>query len=120
MIAFNRKLYLFIIPLVYFYVGSARALPQEVNQFLVNPDAVLLDELDKVRGRGGIIDITSIVNSNVEAELSNNTANNNFTGFNIIDKGSFSEASGVFSIIQNTGNNVIIQDSTIINVTISP
>ncbi|MGY8871218.1 MAG: hypothetical protein ACKVJE_12330 [Pseudomonadales bacterium] len=120
MITFNRKLYLFIIPLVCFYTGSVRALPQEVNKFLVNPEAVLLDELDQVRGRGGVIDITTVVNSNLEANLSNNTAINNVTGFNIIDKGSFTEASGVFSIIQNTGNNVLIQDSTVINVTISP
>jgi hypothetical protein len=117
---FNKKLYLFIIFFVISYAGIVKALPVDVNQFSAVRDAVLLDELDQVRGRGGIVDITTIVNSNIEANLSSNTANNNVTGFNIIDNGAFTEANGIFSIIQNTGNNVIIQDSTIVNVTITP
>lgn len=120
MILFNKKLYVFIVPLVVCYAGMAKALPVDVNKLSVIRDAVLLDELDEVRGLGGVVDITTIVNSNIEAELSNNTANNNVTGFNIIDNGAFTEASGIFSIIQNTGNNVIIQDSTIVNVSIAP
>lgn len=117
---FSKKLTVFIIPLAVSYTGMVKALPEDVNKFQNLTNAVLLDELDQVRGRGGVVDITAIVNSNIEAELSNNTANNNVTGFNIIDNGAFTEANGIFSIIQNTGNNVIIQDSTIVNVTITP
>jgi hypothetical protein len=79
---------------------------------------VLLDDLYQVRGLGGVLDVTN--NNHLEAILTDNDASNNITGNNIIDRGSFNEASGVFSIIQNTGNNVIIQDSTIITVTITP
>ncbi|WP_232365156.1 hypothetical protein [Salinimonas marina] len=61
------------------------------------------------------MDITSA--AHLEAILADNDASNSVTGSNSID-GSFTDATGVFSIIQNTGNNVIIQDSTIITVTI--
>jgi hypothetical protein len=120
MIILKSKIYLLIIPFIFSYSGMASALPQDINQYSVNIDAVLLDELDQVRGLGGVIDITTVVNSSLEANLSDNSAFNNINGANLIDENSFTEASGVFSIIQNTGNNVIIQDSTIINVTISP
>ena len=77
------------------------------------------DELEKARGREGF-DITALNNMNIQAVLTGNTANNNVTGMNIIDNGAFTNAGGMFSVIQNTGNNVIIQDSTIVNVTILP
>ena len=79
---------------------------------------VMLEDLYQVRGLGGVLDVTN--NNHLEAILTDNNASNNVSGNNIIDRGSFNEASGVFSIIQNTGNNVIIQDSTIITVTITP
>lgn len=82
-------------------------------------ETVSADELEKARGREGF-DITAINNMNVQATLTGNAANNNVTGMNIIDHGAFTEASGMFSVIQNSGNNVIIQDSTIVNVTIVP
>lgn len=79
---------------------------------------VVSADLEQSRGLGGYFNINS--NANLDAVLAENTATNNTTGSNTIDQASFSEASGVFSIIQNTGNNVIIQDSTIITVTITP
>ena len=69
---------------------------------------VLLGDLEQERGMGGVVDVTDNYNAN------------SVTGNNSIDRGSFNDASGVFSIIQNTGNNVIIQESTIITVTIAP
>ncbi|QHJ10545.1 hypothetical protein FX988_00759 [Paraglaciecola mesophila] len=79
---------------------------------------VLLDDLDQERGMGGVVDVTN--NTHLEAILTDNYNANSITGNNSIDRGSFNDASGVFSIIQNTGNNVIIQESTIITVTIAP
>ena len=79
---------------------------------------VMLEDLEQIRGLGGVVDVTN--HANLEAVLTNNDASDTVTGYNIIDQGSFNDASGVFSIIQNTGNNVIIQDSTIITITISP
>ncbi|MGZ4977119.1 MAG: hypothetical protein ACXV8O_08210 [Methylobacter sp.] len=82
-------------------------------------ETAMLDELDNARGREGV-DITTLNNMNVRAALSGNQANNNVNGYNIIDNGSLTQASGITSVIQNSGNNVIIQDSTIVNVTIIP
>jgi len=86
---------------------------------IINVMPVILEDLGQVRGLGGVVDLTNNTN-NLEALLTDNDANNSITGYNIIDQGSFNDASGVFSIIQNTGNNVIIQDSTIITITIIP
>lgn len=83
-------------------------------------ETVSTDELASARGREGGFDVTAINNANLQATLTGNAANNNTTGMNIIDHGAFKEASGMFSVIQNSGNNVIIQDVTNVNVTIAP
>lgn len=97
---------------------SANIIAQENDNLTLNSPPVILDELAQSTGLGGITIINS--KSNIEAALTGNSANNNTTGSNIIDQGSFRNAGGVFSVIQNTGNNVIIQDSTVITVTITP
>ena len=89
-----------------------------VDIAIIDVAPVLLEDLDQIRGLGGVVDVTN--NANLGAVLTNNDANDSLTGYNIIDQGSFNDANGVFSIIQNTGNNVIIQESTIITITISP
>ncbi len=99
---------------------SAASVEGEATEIaILNVAPVILDDLDQVRGLGGIVDVTNSA-INLEAVLTDNYASNNTTGYNLIDQGTFNDASGVFSIIQNTGNNVIIQDSTIITVTITP
>ncbi|PCI54659.1 MAG: hypothetical protein COB45_08045 [Gammaproteobacteria bacterium] len=89
-----------------------------VDIAIIDIAPVIFEDLDQVRGLGGVVDVTN--HANLEAVLTNNNASDSVTGYNIIDQSSFNDASGVFSIIQNTGNNVIIQDSTIITITISP
>jgi len=95
----------------------------DVDIAIIDVAPVLLEELDQIRGLGGVVDLSNVDitnNSNLAAELTDNRVSDSVTGYNIIDQGSFNDASGVFSIIQNTGNNVIIQDSTIITITITP
>ncbi|MCD0418889.1 hypothetical protein LOC51_16895 [Rubrivivax sp. JA1024] len=48
--------------------------------------------------------------------VSDNQAVNVTTGANFITEGSFSNAGGVPMVVQNTGNNVLIQNSTILNI----
>jgi hypothetical protein len=48
--------------------------------------------------------------------VSNNVASNLSTGMNVISEGAFSGSSGLPLIVQNSGNNVLIQNSTIVNV----
>ncbi|MDX1302190.1 carbon storage regulator [Photobacterium sp.] len=57
-------------------------------------------------------------NSDMDGEVSNNRAYNNTTGDNILTEGSFNGSSGVFNVVQNTGNNVLIQNATVVNLTL--
>lgn len=52
--------------------------------------------------------------------VSQNTDDHVVTGSNLISSGSFSGAAGLPMVIQNTGNNVLIQNATIVNVQFQP
>lgn len=53
--------------------------------------------------------------NNLSADLYNNAASHNITGTNTIAGGAFSSSSGFPTVVQNSGNNVIIQNATIVN-----
>jgi len=73
------------------------------------------ERLDRQRGMADThIELTNNTN-NATATVGNNTASNLTTGNNIIRDGSFGNSSGIPMVIQNTGNNVVIQNSTILN-----
>ena len=74
------------------------------------------DELDVYRGEG--IDVTTINKAELDGTLNDNTAINSVTGSNTISNGAFADATGLTTSIQNSGNNVLIQNSTIVNVVI--
>lgn len=60
---------------------------------------------------------TEVINDmKLKGVVSNNQAFNLTTGNNAITDGSFAGASGLPTVIQNTGNNVLIQNATIVNV----
>jgi hypothetical protein len=68
---------------------------------------------DLARLSGG----TEVTNSmTLNGTVSNNTDENLTTGMNMIGGNSFDGSAGLPSVIQNTGNNVLIQNATIINV----
>ena len=48
--------------------------------------------------------------------VSDNKVTNSTTGSNVISDGAFAGSSGLSTVIQNTGNNVLIQNATIVNV----
>ena len=50
----------------------------------------------------------------VDGNVQDNAAINNITGRNIITNGAFTNASGLSTTIQNSGNNVLIQNATIL------
>lgn len=52
----------------------------------------------------------------VNGTVTDNTASNIVTGANNIRDGSFANSSGIMSVVQNTGANVLIQSATIVNV----
>lgn len=78
--------------------------------------AVSDDELDVYRGEG--IDVLTINKAELDGTLDGNTAINSVTGDNVISNGAFANSSGLSTAIQNSGNNVLIQNSTIVNVVI--
>jgi hypothetical protein len=52
--------------------------------------------------------------------VANNTVDHMVTGSNVIGNGAFNGAAGVPMVIQNTGNGVLIQNATILNVQFQP
>jgi len=52
--------------------------------------------------------------------VTNNTVDHVVTGSNLIGNGAFNGAAGVPMVIQNTGNGVLIQNATILNVQFQP
>lgn len=63
--------------------------------------------------RGGADWQSSDINPN--GWVTQNEAANLTTGANFVNGGSFSGSSGFPTVVQNSGNNVLIQNSTIIN-----
>ncbi|MDG2733281.1 carbon storage regulator, partial [Vibrio parahaemolyticus] len=49
---------------------------------------------------------------------SDNVASNTVSGNNILSSGAFADSSGISNVIQNSGNNVLIQNSTVDNLTL--
>jgi len=73
--------------------------------------AMSAEQLDAHRGGEAVFN-----DMNLRGTVANNTALNVDTGSNMISGGSFSNASGLPTVIQNTGANVLIQNATIVNV----
>ncbi|HEY8328706.1 MAG TPA: hypothetical protein VIO59_09725 [Rhodanobacter sp.] len=65
---------------------------------------------------GNEVSETIILNGTV----ANNTVDHVVTGSNVIGNGAFNGAAGVPMVIQNTGNGVLIQNATILNVQFQP
>ena len=92
-------------------VPSARAddagLPDAASLGAAITDAELATQ------RGGHINVTNT--NNLNAKLYDNSAVSNVTGNNVISDGAFAGISGYATVVQNSGNNVIIQNATILN-----
>jgi hypothetical protein len=73
--------------------------------------AMTSDQLDAHRGGDALIG-----QNNLTGTVSDNTAYKMTTGSNSIGGGSFASSSGLPTVIQNTGANVLIQNATILNV----
>jgi len=88
-------------------LGAATAIPESL---LGNESAMARIEL------GTIV----INDQEVDGVVQGNVATGNTTGDNYISDNAFAGAAGFATAIQNTGNNVLIQNSTIINVSLDP
>ena len=99
-----------------FAVDSKTEAAQIFNQTMPNATLALK--------RGGDVRVqnnnqTQIINTNtVNGSVNDVTVLNNITGNNSINGGAFTGAQGFPMVIQNSGNGVLIQNATILNVTI--
>jgi len=77
------------------------------------------DELNaqRARERTDVHQVT-INDQDQDGDVTENVAIDNTNGDNLIDGDAFSHSHGFLSTVQNTGNNVLIQNSTIINVSV--
>jgi len=76
-------------------------------------DARVVDERELAAQRGGAE--LHLNQNNASAAVHDNTASNLSTGNNTISGSAFANANGVPMVVQNSGNNVVIQNSTILN-----
>ena len=95
--------------------------PAPAHIFAVPEDIATVDAAFGVAARSETLEAqrggTDTVNNNMnlDGSVRDNVANNVVTGSNSIDAGSFSNMSGIPTVIQNSGANVLIQNATIIN-----
>jgi hypothetical protein len=99
-------------------VAAALAVPAD-GPVAVAPTRPLLfgvkpvDSKVLARKRGG----ADVINDmQLKGVVADNRAVNVTTGNNFITDGAFANTSGIPLIVQNTGNNVLIQNATIVNV----
>ncbi|MDT6963834.1 hypothetical protein QTN24_20220 [Cupriavidus sp. SZY C1] len=85
---------------------------QKPNIFGTAARAVATQKLDDVRGGAEVV----VNDMRLHGTVGDNAAVNTFSGSNIVADGSFSNAAGLPTVIQNSGNNVLIQNATILNV----
>jgi len=77
------------------------------------------EELNSQRARENIqVESITINDQDQDGDVTDNVAIGNTNGDNLINGEAFSNSSGFLSTVQNTGNNVLIQNSTIINVSV--
>ena len=72
--------------------------------------------LNEIRGGAEVV----VNDMRLAGVVADNTANRVITGSNAISDGAFANASGLPTVIKNTGANTLIQNATILNVRFGP
>jgi hypothetical protein len=102
----------------------APSLAQDAARPIARPDPFpgaatprALDEAALDRLRGGH---EAAADVDIAGELHGNSAHDITTGVNALSDGSFANAAGLSTVIQNSGANVLIQNATTVNVVFRP
>ncbi|MBY4896794.1 hypothetical protein [Cupriavidus sp. AU9028] len=74
------------------------------------------ERLAQIRGGAELV----VNDMQLAGTVADNVANRVITGSNAITEGAFANASGLPTVIQNTGANTLIQSATILNVQFQP
>ena len=96
-------------------------LPMGMQPVLANPadmefnggELLSESELSKQSGQGGVMLTNAQLSNNV---ININSSGNLINGNNVLSDNALNNVNGITSVIQNSGNNVIIQNSMIVNV----
>lgn len=75
---------------------------------------------DQLADMSGGTNVNVRQNTTLTGTVSGNTAEKVIAGSNTINGDSFSGASGLPTVIQNTGSNVLIQNATVVNLQLTP
>jgi len=85
------------------------------NAAVMGPFGIAPITSDALAAQRGGADVLVKNTSTLDGGVHDNQAYNLSTGSNVVTGGSFAGASGFSTVVMNTGNNVLIQNSTIIN-----
>ena len=93
----------------------------EVKALLATVTPVSDEALGAESGKAQLqLDKVTINDQDLNGILQGNVATGTTNGNNTISGDAFSNSAGFVTAIQNTGNNVLIQDATIINISMAP
>jgi len=112
--------------------GAMAADPPQQSEPSTTADAAALDVAEALRiktvdietlgdqrARQGVA-YTQLGRIDAQIDLRDNQVNGGVSGDNVLGQSAFDGARGISTIIQNTGHNVAIQESLIINIAVSP
>ncbi len=98
----------FVLPLQLVWAEPGPSIPGNDGAF----EAAVSD--DRLAGQRGMALITN--SNDLDAALYSNSATDVVTGSNMVSDGSLANNSGMSTMIQNSGNNVLIQSAVILNI----
>jgi len=105
--------------LALFALSAMATLSANADDINLTDEELPLDVMEDSRGGQYYIDIESVTaSSELNGVSTGNVVNDSVTGNNIISSGALASSSGISSVIQNSGNNVLIQNSTVVNLTL--
>lgn len=99
-------------------LGMVVAVSVNAEDIALSDETVSLEAMNEARGGQNVELDLFYAESDVDGISSDNVATNTVSGNNILSLGAFADSSGISSVIQNTGNNVLIQNSTVVNLTL--
>ncbi|WP_199438307.1 carbon storage regulator [Vibrio owensii] len=99
-------------------LGMVVAVSVSAEDIALSDETVSLEAMNEARGGQNVELDLFYAESDVDGISSDNVATNTVSGNNILSPGAFADSSGISSVIQNTGNNVLIQNSTVVNLTL--
>ena len=97
--------------------GKTKTPPRDTKETGDPLTADVLGDADLANQRGG--SETHLNQNNATGTVSGNVASQLNTGSNTISESAFSNSNGIPIVIQNSGNNVLIQNSTILNLNLT-